>query len=149
MKRNRVADTLQTLFPECTAPDGKPGAYLLLIRLDAPLQFTLRGQPVSLPAGTYAYAGSARGSGGIAARVARHLRKEKKPHWHVDALTVAASEIAVRGFPGGSECALVERLVASGHAEVPLPGFGSSDCRSCEAHLLRLNMAGDSPHGAV
>lgn len=143
-----MADTLHALFPECTAPDRSPGAYLLLITLDASLQFTLRAKPVSLRAGTYAYAGSARGSGGIAARVARHLRREKKPHWHVDALTIAASEITPLAFPGGSECALVERLIASGHGEVPLPGFGSSDCRSCEAHLLRLNMAGDSPRGA-
>lgn len=133
-----MAEIIDALFPETTSPDSRAGAYLLLITLDAPLEFALRGRAAALPAGTYAYAGSARGPGGIAARVARHMRKEKKPHWHIDALTVAAAEITALAFPGGSECALVNQLVASGRADVPLAGFGSSDCRSCEAHLVRL-----------
>jgi Uri superfamily endonuclease len=36
-------------------------------------------------------------------------------------------------FPGGDECAIVAALK---HLPVPLPGFGSSDCRRCVSHLL-------------
>lgn len=130
---------LRGLFPEAisaTLPTRR-GAYLLAIVLDRTLAGELRGKPYTLPPGTYLYAGSANGPGGIAARVARHLRRDKKPHWHVDALTVAASGITALAFPDGNECALVERLLDEG-CEAPLPGFGSSDCRSCPAHLLRL-----------
>lgn len=127
------------LFPDAisaTMP-ARRGAYLLAIAVDRTVTGELRGKPYTLPPGTYLYAGSANGPGGIAARVSRHLRRNKKPHWHVDTLTVAAREVTALAFPGGSECALVERLVKAGY-EAPLPGFGSSDCRSCPAHLLRL-----------
>lgn len=136
------------LFPEHEALDHRAGAYLLLITLTQPLRFTLRCRDLTLPAGTYAYAGSANGPGGIAARVARHMRSEKKLHWHIDTLTMAASEITPFAFPGGKECALVDRLLAAG-CDVPVPGFGSSDCRICPAHLLRFSTAGDSPHAAA
>lgn len=139
---------IAALFPESTGASSASGAYLLLIRLDVPIEFTLRGRPVRLAAGIYAYAGSANGPGGIKARVTRHMRKEKKLHWHVDRLTIAAQEITALAFPGGTECALVARMLASGVTEIPVSGFGSSDCRSCKAHLLRLNKAGDSPRAA-
>ncbi len=140
---------LAWLFPESTALDSQPGTYLLLIDLAEPLAFTLRGKQMALPAGTYAYAGSAKGPGGIAARVARHMRKDKAPHWHVDGLSVAASRITALAFPGGSECALMDRLLQSRLAEIPIAGFGSSDCRACQAHLARLvSTAGDNPRGA-
>jgi Uri superfamily endonuclease len=135
------------LFPEHHALDERAGAYLLLIMLAQPLRFALRRRDLTLPAGTYAYAGSANGPGGIAARVARHMRKEKKPHWHIDGLTMAASEIKPLAFPGGNECSLVDRLLAAG-CDVPAPGFGSSDCRACPAHLLRLSTAGGNPRAA-
>lgn len=122
-------------FPDSSEVDARSGAYLLSIKLDAPLHGQLRGSPFTLTPGTYVYAGSANGPGGIAARVARHMRKDKKLHWHVDALTLAASEITALAFPGGSECALVKRLLGEGYA-APLPGFGSSDCQTCPAHLL-------------
>jgi Uri superfamily endonuclease len=105
-----------------------PGAYALLI--------TLAKATAGFAPGRYAYLGSARGPGGIRARCARHLRKDKTPHWHVDRLTVAADVVALAIMNGG-ECNLTERLLAAG-ATVPVPGFGSSDCRSCPAHLVAL-----------
>lgn len=140
---------IASLFPENEALDGRKGAYLLLIELAEPLGFALGGRPLALEAGSYAYCGSANGPGGIAARVARHLRKDKKAHWHIDALTMAARETTALAFPGGSECALMDRLLGSGLAKVPIAGFGSSDCRHCEAHLARLvNTAGGNPRAA-
>ncbi len=117
-----------------------PGAYLLLARLSMPLSLRIRTLPsVVLVAGRYVYAGSARGPGGIRARVARHLRRGKRPHWHVDQLSEAAAELQAIGVPGGDECALIGALLAAGGCEVALAGFGSTDCRTCRGHLLRLH----------
>ena len=54
---------------------GGPGAYLLLLALGRPLALAIRGLPPAiLPPGWYIYAGSARGPGGIRARLARRKR---------------------------------------------------------------------------
>ena len=117
---------------------GETGAYALTFRLDDPVELPIATlhNPV-LAAGDYVYAGSAFGPGGIRARVTRHLRADKKPHWHIDHLSARAECIDVRTYPGGRECALVADMLAAG-GDVPVPGFGSSDCRDCAAHLVRL-----------
>lgn len=107
-----------------------PGAYALIITLDA-----CSG---NLPPGHYLYAGSARGPGGIRARVRRHLSTTKSIHWHVDRLTTAGRVGDVIALPGGRECAIVAAICDLPGVTVPAPGFGSSDCRACPAHLLRL-----------
>jgi len=122
---------------DCADLPRESGAYVLLIELAAPFTGRFASQDFTLPQGRFAYCGSANGPGGIAARVARHFRRDKKPHWHVDQLTIAARHITARAFPAGSECALVAKLLAAG-ATTPLPGFGSSDCRRCAAHLLAI-----------
>lgn len=112
------------------------GAYLLYFAVEFPLALAIPrlGDPILNPGG-YVYAGSAWGPGGLRARVARHLRSDKPRRWHVDHLAVGCR--MARVFPGGRECALVADLSAAG-ATFPVRGFGSSDCRGCEAHLLRL-----------
>ena len=115
------------------------GAYLLLIELAAPLAVALPGRPATtLAPGRYAYAGSAYGPGGLRARIARHLRRDKPSRWHVDRLTAAGEVVAVLATPGGSECGLLEAALAVEGSTLPLPGFGSSDCRRCPAHLARV-----------
>ena len=112
-----------------------PGAYLLLISLAAPVPVALpRRRAAVLPPGRYLYAGSARGPGGLRARLARHMRADKKPHWHIDRLTATGVVEGAWVVPGGDECALVAALAP---LPVPLPGFGSTDCRTCPSHLLR------------
>jgi Uri superfamily endonuclease len=106
----------------------RPGAYALLI--------TLARETAGFAPGRYAYLGSARGPGGIRARCSRHLRRDKGQRWHVDRLTVTADVRAI-AIIDGDECNLTEKLLAAG-ADAPVPGFGSSDCRSCPAHLLAL-----------
>ena len=86
-----------------------------------------------LEPGGYLYCGSAKGPGGLKARIARHLRTDKKPHWHVDRLTAAALKVTAWAYVGGDECALVRALAPLPH---PIPGFGSSDCPTCPSHLL-------------
>lgn len=115
-----------------------PGAYALVIGLAGGLAFEMRGRPVSLAPGNYLYCGSAYGPGGIAARAGRHARRHKKRHWHVDHLTVIGQVAAIYALPDGSECALVEQALSADGVDVPIRGFGASDCRNCAAHLLSL-----------
>lgn len=118
---------------------GEGGAYALLIRLDEPLKLNIpkfRGH--RLIPGDYAYCGSAYGPGGIRARVSRHLRARKQLRWHVDRLTADGWIVQVGVIVSGLECKLVAEIMLRGGI-IPLPGFGSSDCRRCAAHLVRLS----------
>jgi Uri superfamily endonuclease len=114
------------------------GAYVLLIRLEKRIFLDIASlDQKSLKPGHYAYCGSAYGPGGIRARVSRHLRRDKPQRWHVDRLTAVGriAQVAVR--PNGRECLLVNEILDLG-GSIPIPGFGSSDCRRCRAHLLAV-----------
>ncbi|MDP2699733.1 DUF123 domain-containing protein [Thalassospira sp.] len=130
---DRIDDDVLAHLPKAA------GAYVLVIELahDLMLQ-NKRFAGVILGKGTYLYCGSARGPGGIAARVKRHCRTDKKPHWHVDELTAngAGRVSAVWVVPGGNECALREKGASIPGMSIPVPGFGSSDCKKCQSHLL-------------
>lgn len=116
---------------------GSKGAYLLLLQLQNGVEVCLPSRPsVRMKAGGYIYCGSARGGGGIAARLKRHFRRDKKLHWHIDRLTGQAAAVEALAVPGGDECDLAARLLRSGRFEVAAEGFGSSDCRTCRSHLL-------------
>lgn len=117
------------------AADGVPagpGAYALWLRLAAPLAVRVGRGRGTLEAGDYLYCGSANGPGGLRARLARHMRKEKRAQWHVDQLTAAGEVLGAFIVEGGSECALNAAL---SDLPAPLPGFGSSDCPRCVSHL--------------
>lgn len=114
------------------------GAYVLLVRLDRTVALDIKTfAGATLPAGRYAYCGNAYGPGGIRARVARHLKRDKALRWHVDHLTTAGRIEQVAVCPGGRECDLVQEILTGGGCAV-VPGFGSSDCRRCSAHLLLI-----------
>lgn len=115
------------------------GAYVIRIRLRKAVTFQsgrIAGQ--RLAAGLYLYCGSAYGPGGLAARVGRHLKRGKALRWHIDHLTETGEITGVLLMPGGRECDLVRRIAADPGSGVPIIGFGSSDCRVCESHLLRV-----------
>jgi Uri superfamily endonuclease len=119
-----------------------PGAYVLILRLDRPIDALTRQAPdCRILPGWYFYAGSARGRGGVRARVMRHFRRDKSVHWHIDRLSLAAEELAAVAVDGGVECDLVSRLLRSGRYRAAVSGFGNTDCRSCDTHLL--TSAGD------
>ncbi|MCB2078170.1 MAG: GIY-YIG nuclease family protein [Novosphingobium sp.] len=120
----------------CEAPVCK-GAYVLVICLGEQAKVDFRGSQVTFESGTYAYAGSAYGPGGLGARLRRHLQPDKKVHWHVDRLTTIATSVEAVAIEGGNECALVDLLSASGAFAFPVAGFGSSDCPRCRSHLLK------------
>jgi len=83
--------------------------------------------------GMYLYVGSARRN--LAARLARHARKNKPLHWHIDYLSARADMLGVVLVygPNQSECRLAEELAQL--YQLAIPGFGSSDCR-CPGHLF-------------
>jgi Uri superfamily endonuclease len=121
---------------------SKPGAYVLLLDINTPLEFIAGslGRVTLLP-GCYAYVGSARGPGGLRARLARHSHPTKKLHWHIDYLTRLApvSHIHWAAATEPLECQWVQTLRGLPGAHMAAPGFGSSDCRNnCRSHLLRL-----------
>ncbi len=113
------------------------GAYVLVIKLahDVPVSLPKRS-PTMIGAGTYYYVGSANGPGGMAARLKRHMKQDKKVHWHVDQLTTKAASVAALAVAGGNECQLGALLTESGRYRPAIKGFGSSDCSICDSHLL-------------
>ena len=117
------------------APNGA-GAYALALHLRKPVFFERARLTQNLRSGWYVYAGSAYGPGGIRARLCRHFKKTKKLHWHVDQLTGAAEDICAVAVPDGSECEIIATLARSRAFQFVAEGFGSSDCRICQSHLL-------------
>jgi sugar fermentation stimulation protein A len=110
------------------------GSYLLLMRLASARKVAVGSLgSVSFPAGHYLYVGSA--MNGLGARVTRHLRRKKKPHWHVDHLRAVAEHVEALPIRSSvrRECDLAAAL-AGVFSKGP-GGFGSSDCR-CDTHLF-------------
>lgn len=89
------------------------------------------------PAGKYLYTGSARRN--MEARIRRHCSKNKKLRWHIDYLLrhSAASVVSVTRSTT-PECKLNQAVAG----EIPVPGFGASDCRNgCISHLKLIDPA--------
>ncbi len=129
---NGVASRIPSPLP------SRPGTYLLLLALAAPRSLPIGALgAVALPPGLYAYAGSARGPGGIRARLGRHLAGSGRLRWHIDGLRQVARPVGALWGPPGREHAWVRRLLAHPWARVPVPRFGASDCpEGCPAHLI-------------
>ncbi len=111
-----------------------PGAYAMAIEFADTVAVTLCGRPpITLSAGRYLYCGSAKGPGGLKARLSHHMRRGKSLRWHVDQLTEQGLVVGSWLFPGGDECELVQMC---SHLPMPIARFGSSDCATCRSHLL-------------
>ncbi|MCD6406134.1 MAG: GIY-YIG nuclease family protein [Planctomycetes bacterium] len=116
------------------------GIYQVMFRLAKPLELRVGALGiVAFPAGFWVYTGSAKRA--LRKRVARHISRVKKRHWHIDYVLPPGEVVAVRAFPVGAanECAAHQRL-ARRFGEGP-GGFGSSDC-SCRSHLVYLGEKG-------
>lgn len=109
------------------------GSYVLLIRLDQARMIAAGRRPRQrFAAGHYAYVGSA--LNGLQARLERHLREEKRLHWHIDYLLLEARivEIVTCQSQQRTECAIATSLAERFDA---IADFGASDCR-CRSHLF-------------
>jgi len=92
---------------------------------------------LELQPGFYVYVGSAFGAGGLAARIGHHTQIAARPHWHIDYLRAACDliEIWFTTETARREHSWAEAAAQLPGAEVPMPGFGSSDCQ-CATHLF-------------
>ena len=115
------------------------GVYLLIIRLKQRSSLTAGSLgEIRFEPGWYIYAGSGRKN--LSARIARHHRRRKKLHWHIDFLLARVPRGNVTSLPIRSRHDLECRLARAVAALAPgsIPGFGCSDC-SCPSHLLRFD----------
>jgi len=136
----------------------EPGIYILILRLSQSTAISVgKLGDFTFPAGWYAYVGSARGPGGLAARVSRHWRASETCHWHIDYLRLHAEPVAVwyTATSRNLECRWAKVLLELPGAAKPVSSFGSSDCR-CPTHLVRfparpdlLAFAGSVPSSVV
>ncbi len=114
------------------------GVYLLIIEIQKPLTIVIGNTRYKLEPGYYIYVGSAWGPGGLRSRIARHIRKDKKIHWHIDRITstpfTAVKTICLLpGAPPYYESRIAGILSAKLDF---IPGFGSTDRRGDTSHLF-------------
>lgn len=135
---------------------GQIGVYALVLEIPRGKKLSIGRRRFEIPQGTCVYCGSARGPGGVEARVARHLRlfsggRAIREHWHIDRLLVIASSVTVVSayFGESMECTLAKALES--HGMIPVTGFGNTDCRSgCRSHLLHTQLSeGETVHEVV
>jgi len=110
------------------------GSYLLIVGVPEKTRLQAGGLGArNFPKGYYVYVGSAMGD--LSSRLARHRRKIKKLHWHIDFLTAKADRIIPLPIRSSErlECGIAEAFSAI--LEPGPGGFGSSDCR-CATHLF-------------
>ena len=127
----------------------QPGTYALFLRFVDPCTINIgKLGKIRLSAGIYTYQGSARGPGGLRARLRRHLLGSGKIHWHIDYLR-EQSEVLGYAFITGdanwsgsvpTECCWSQLLGCLPGISVPIPGLGASDCKSgCRSHLVYIS----------
>ena len=112
------------------------GIYVLILRLEQPFRIKAGKVPERhYPSGIYFYIGRARRN--LRGRLARHLRTEKKRHWHIDYFLQKARIEEIWYRPGYfDECQLVSDIIGiCGKDSSLISGFGASDCR-CSSHLI-------------
>lgn len=89
--------------------------------------------------GNYYYIGSAQKN--LKNRIARHLKKDKKLHWHIDYFTsendVKITRVFILpNFTKEFECRVVFKMGNIFKLQHKVLGFGNSDCNICKSHFL-------------
>jgi len=119
---------------------SKKGNYTIVFRLEERTRQKLhRFNEVVFTPGYYFYCGSAHGSGGLKSRIARHLTKSSKKFWHIDYLKdlLFPIEVWYQASLEKNECSFCKTFHDQMGGEIPIKGFGSSDCKNkCESHLV-------------
>jgi Uri superfamily endonuclease len=109
------------------------GAYLLILELPEDTTILVGNHRViPFQRGSYGYVGSA--LNGLEQRIRRHLRSQKKLHWHIDYLLSYATitRVFIKENSKREECDLANAFEQTFDT---IPGFGCSDC-ACRAHLF-------------
>lgn len=100
------------------------GSYLLVIYLDKDTKIKTKAREFCLKKGYYIYVGSAMNS--LEKRVARHFKKEKRLHWHIDFLLQKAQLLSAYLIPSRER---IEEILSQIVGEIfqGVEGFGASD----------------------
>jgi Uri superfamily endonuclease len=118
-----------------TTSPPSTGVYCLMINLKekSTIKIGKKGKTI-FEKGCYVYVGSALNS--LKARINRHLKQEKKLHWHIDYLLKSEqSEIVEVHYTltkNPLECQLAHEISKKG---IGMEKFGCSDCK-CHSHLF-------------
>jgi Uri superfamily endonuclease len=78
---------------------------------------------------------------GLGARLNRHMRRQKKLHWHIDYLLASAharvEKVILYPPATDQECRQNQRIGTLPGASIALKRFGATDCRrGCVSHLV-------------
>lgn len=144
---------LSPLHPKMIELPYLPGTYAVSFTLPEARKVSIgRLGWFDFPASQYVYLGSARGPGGLRARLGRHIRGNGLAHWHIDYLRPHL-ELGAVGYLLASEnleCAWSRSLATTPGASLPAPGFGASDClQGCPAHLIAFPLGKPLPLRAL
>lgn len=110
------------------------GDYLVLLYNDLERDIVIGAKgSMHFPKGYYVYTGSAKKN--LMARLARHQRKRKKMHWHIDYLRQQTEVVAV--IPIRTQDDLEHDLAhaVDAIADWHVDAFGCTDC-DCQSHLF-------------
>lgn len=108
------------------------GCYCLIINLENSSKIKIgKLGKIDFEKGNYVYVGSAMNY--LESRIRRHLRSEKKLHWHIDYLLKKAevSDVIYNESTKKVECELSQYISSNANG---ITDFGCSDCE-CESHL--------------
>ena len=117
------------------------GAYQLILKISKATRIKVGalGLQEFIP-GYYIYTGSAMRN--LESRIDRHIKRNKKKHWHIDYLTthrkVKIIQIKVFESIKRQECEINLETSEKYNGEFRIKGFGSSDCNQCISHLIYL-----------
>jgi Uri superfamily endonuclease len=117
-----------------------PGTYVLILQLSVESRLVVgRLGEIAFAPGYYAYVGSALGRTGcgLRQRLTRHLRRNKRLHWHIDTLREVCEVVEIWCAVGSErrECAWAAALRALPEVTAVEAAFGASDC-ACHTHLF-------------
>ncbi|AEH51813.1 GIY-YIG nuclease family protein [Pseudothermotoga thermarum] len=113
------------------------GTYILVVKLEKDRTIKSKAKSWNLSKGLYAYVGSAMNN--LEKRIERHLRKNKKMHWHVDYLLKEAKVLMVIEIPSNER---LEEKVARYLEKFfePVKDFGSTDVKT-KGNLFKISSA--------
>ena len=110
------------------------GDYLFILHLEETKDISVGSLgTLHFPQGYYVYVGSAKKN--LAARLARHSRKRKKMHWHIDYLRQEADVTAAVPIRTADDLEHDLAQAVGEKADWAIDGFGCTDCR-CPSHLF-------------
>lgn len=122
------------------------GSYQILLKIKREIELEIGHLgSYKFQKGFYFYTGSARKN--LKQRIERHIRKEKKLHWHIDYLLnsndVKIIDIFLFYSTSREECDRNKEVLELQGSSLPCKNFGSSDCSKCFSHLVRFKYKKD------